>query len=363
MTKQIYEKYWEITFAWTDYYGGNFLRALKEIVNFIDTNQGKDYSAELYSQLQQHLIRALSTAESTITEPSIRKGINQFVKMGFVEYHLESYHPLAKKYIEAENKSYRKFLLSKILYSRSSFSRSVTKESNVQEINFFLKTLEHNERLDERFIPVLMRMDIVDNTNGYATREELLQGLNDPLLNGFIERKYNQISYFKNLLKEVDGIFLSNGTYTLYETESPSEIKEIRSVGRDPYLQKIYKDQLKKEVAELLGTAKCMVEGLSYPVLIASHIKPYKHSSSEEAFDPDNGLLLSKNIDSLFDLRYLSFNDDGSIVFFDDIPSDVKNFLIKSQYSLNSMFLNEKRKQYLAYHRNLCQKEHPNSVH
>ena len=132
MPNQIYEKYWEITFAWTDYYGGNFLLALKEIINFIDAHKEEEYSANLYSQLQQQLIRSLSTNESSITEPSIRKGINQFVKMGFVEYHLTDYHPLAKKYIEVDNKGYRKFLLSKILYSNSSFSRSVTKESHVQ---------------------------------------------------------------------------------------------------------------------------------------------------------------------------------------------------------------------------------------
>ncbi|WP_428047012.1 HNH endonuclease [Candidatus Avelusimicrobium fimicolum] len=357
MPNQIYEKYWEITFAWTDYYGGNFLLALKEIINFIDEHKEEEYSANLYSQLQQKLIRSLSTEKSSITEPSIRKGINQFVKMGFVEYHLIDYHPLAKKYIEVDNKGYRKFLLSKILYSNSSFSRSVTKESHVQEINFFLKTLEHNEKLNENLLPVLMRMNIAEDEKGYATQEELEQGSQDPSLDGFISRKYNQISYFKNLLKEVDGVFLANGIYTLYETESASEIKEIRSVGRDPYLQKIYKDQLKKEVASQLGDAQCMVERLSYPVLIASHIKPYKDSSSEEAFDPDNGLLLSKNIDSLFDLRYLSFNDDGSILFYERIPEDVKEFLIRGNYSLNPLFLNDKRKQYLAYHRDLCQKE------
>ena len=79
---------------------------------------------------------------------------------------------------------------------------------------------------------------------------------------------------------------------------------------RDPYLHRLYKNQLQEECEEVLGNAMCVLEKLAYPVLIASHIKPFIDSDDNEAYDPNNGLLLSRTIDSLFDLKYISFTDN-----------------------------------------------------
>lgn len=46
-------------------------------------------------------------------------------------------------------------------------------------------------------------------------------------------------------------------------------------------------------------------------LLRASHIKPWRHSTQQERLDPVNGLLLSANIDILFDKGFVSFNDSG----------------------------------------------------
>ena len=94
-----------------------------------------------------------------------------------------------------------------------------------------------------------------------------------------------------------------------------------------------------------------MLEKLTYPVLIASHIKPFIDSNEEEAYDADNGLLLSRTIDSLFDLKYISFTDEGKMLFSKRISDDVKQFW--KNYTLGADILNDKRKKYLAYHRNL----------
>lgn len=50
------------------------------------------------------------------------------------------------------------------------------------------------------------------------------------------------------------------------------------------------------------------------PILKASHIKPWANSSNMERVDPYNGILLSPNMDSLFDGGFISFNDDGSVI-------------------------------------------------
>ncbi|WP_375558724.1 HNH endonuclease [Bernardetia sp. OM2101] len=108
---------------------------------------------------------------------------------------------------------------------------------------------------------------------------------------------------------------------------------------------------MQEESEELYGSTQCMLEKLTYPVLIASHIKPFIDSDENEAYDANNGLLLSRTIDSLFDLKYISFTDEGKMIFSKRIAADVKAFW--RNYVLEKSILNDDRKKYLAYHRNL----------
>lgn len=167
----------------------------------------------------------------------------------------------------------------------------------------------------------------------------------------FIKRKYNQIGYLTNLLKKLDDIVFVNNE--LYFTEDAKQIfgenLEVATRQRNPYLHLLYKNQLREESFSLYNEEKCMVEKLAYPVLIASHIKPFIKSDDIEAYDVNNGFLLSRNIDSLFDLGYITFDNNGKIIFSKKLPKDVTKFV--SNYSLEKMFLNEKRKEYLRYHR------------
>lgn len=253
------------------------------------------------------------------------------------------------------SKEERRLILSKIIYSNSSFKRSVTTESDIREINFVVKTLEHIKCLDEKYLGVLISTNINDYPEGYISLKQLEQLYNDEGQTEFEERKYNQIGYLKGLLKKLDGItYISKKFYLEKDTEKVQieSTQGIETKGRDPYLQRIYKQQLQKESMDIFGRVKCMVEKLEYPVLIASHIKPFRSSNDDEAFDPNNGLLLSKTLDSLFDLNYISFADDGSIIFYKRVPEDVKQFW--KTYKLDKRFINSERLGYLAYHRQLC---------
>ena len=49
-------------------------------------------------------------------------------------------------------------------------------------------------------------------------------------------------------------------------------------------------------------------------ILISSHIKPWKYSNDEERLDVENGILLSPNLDSLFDRFLISFLEDGKMI-------------------------------------------------
>lgn len=49
-------------------------------------------------------------------------------------------------------------------------------------------------------------------------------------------------------------------------------------------------------------------------VLRASHIKPWRSSDDSERLDPANGLLLTANLDALFDRGYITFSDSGRML-------------------------------------------------
>jgi hypothetical protein len=58
----------------------------------------------------------------------------------------------------------------------------------------------------------------------------------------------------------------------------------------------------------------CMTGCEIHPILRASHIKPWRQSNNDERLDVFNGLLLSPNMDALFDRGFISFSDDGKIL-------------------------------------------------
>ncbi|MEJ8837743.1 HNH endonuclease [Ramlibacter sp. AN1133] len=49
------------------------------------------------------------------------------------------------------------------------------------------------------------------------------------------------------------------------------------------------------------------------PVLRASHVVPWRRSTDEERLDPSNGLLLSANLDALFDRALITFDEQGDL--------------------------------------------------
>lgn len=62
-------------------------------------------------------------------------------------------------------------------------------------------------------------------------------------------------------------------------------------------------------------SGRCAVTGCGLlPLLVASHIKPWSASTDAERLDGFNGLLLTPNLDRLFDRYLVSFADDGTML-------------------------------------------------
>lgn len=342
---QQYEDYWKITLAFTDIYTIEFSRVLKIIIDFIDSTKQEKYSDLKYKKLQDLVSETHSGSEITI-----RKIINTYVKLGFVNTRLKSYHPECMAFINADSNKKKKSIFSKIVYSNSSFDRSIVNESNKKEINFLIKTLEHVKKIDKDDLYGLMTTNIEDFTKGYLDEEELINARAYAEKIKFEERKYNQNSHFWSILSKLDDLAIVKGV--LYLEDDAPEVKIKVEVGRDQYLQRIYKNQLKEESRDNEGDPQCMVENLSYPYLIASHIKPYAYSSELESFDSNNGLLLSLTLDSLFDRGYISFSEDGKILLSSELTLAVKEAI--REFKINEKFINEKRREYLKFHREVC---------
>ncbi len=115
------------------------------------------------------------------------------------------------------------------------------------------------------------------------------------------------------------------------------------------------KQQDFRDGAIKLWHGKCAVTGVDDTSwLIASHIKPWRESSSQERVDPKNSLLLSPNYDKLFDRGVISFNpDNGKII----LPETLTYPLWKNLYRLgiddekHLEFVPDGTDKYLDYHR------------
>lgn len=73
---------------------------------------------------------------------------------------------------------------------------------------------------------------------------------------------------------------------------------------------------------------KCIISGISTnALLIASHIKPWAICNNFERLDVENGFLLSASYDKLFDLGYISFQNNGRILISDFLSNQTCNIL------------------------------------
>ena len=97
----------------------------------------------------------------------------------------------------------------------------------------------------------------------------------------------------------------------------------------------------------------CAVTGCQIaPILRASHIKPWRDcANKQERLDPDNGLMLSANLDALFDRGLISFSDSGSMLIADVISSSDRKKL-----GLDRPLLirpSQRQARYLKHHREI----------
>lgn len=345
---QQYEEYWKLTLEYSDFKGERFNKVLEIIVKYIDdfVDPLIGLSSEMYQQLQSKIETLYPKRDSAST----RKSINQMFKLGFINNGGKSYHYLTKDFLKETDEDRKRALYSRIVYDNASFSRSFSEETNDNEIQFLVKTIEKCEVISKEELLAIMFCKISEYPKGYLNKTELTIKVNELRANHTIERKYNQQSYLYNLCGSLTDIYIANNTLTLNPNLLMDQ-QEKAYKGRDPYLQRIYKTELIDEEKKLYGDSiqKCVLEHKGYPILIASHIKPYHVCDKGEQFDRDNGLLLSKNMDSLFDGGYITFDEEGNVVPSSKLDSEVAEYV--KTFKLDPIIYNYRRQLYMCYHR------------
>ncbi len=97
----------------------------------------------------------------------------------------------------------------------------------------------------------------------------------------------------------------------------------------------------------------CRITGVSRDEhLRASHCKPWRHATNEERLDGENGLLLTPNIDHLFDRGFISFEDNGDVLFSPVAHSDsLARMGLDPDVRRNVGYFSEGQRRYLQFHR------------
>src|SRR5699024_1823358 len=329
-----------------------FINTLKLIVNFIDKNPSlkTEYDSNLYKELQEIINEIYKKRDFG----SIRKSINQMVKLGLVYPGLRGYHPKTKSFIKAGDDAEREFIFSEIFYKNASPQSSVTNDkTHIKSIEFLLKTLMYKKPqiLYEEEIVAIISTDITNYKRGYMTQEELNIQVKLNEFNKFRDRKYNQISYLFKFLQYLPGIKLSKDKTKLFYEKDANEYDNVFDSTRDPLMFRIMKEKIYKESEDLYGKRICYFTKKEQKGLVVSHIIPSAESLNkgdvDVAYDPDNALLLEPNVDAYFDKWDLTFSEEGKPLFGKNISSDfIKD---NSGFSIDSIIM-EKRAKYLTDH-------------
>lgn len=127
------------------------------------------------------------------------------------------------------------------------------------------------------------------------------------------------------------------------------------SLERISSLQQEFKDFLLCESRDLkihnCAIAGCPIK-ISKQSTIASHIKPWSECETyDEAIECENGILLCPNHDKLFDKGYITFDENGQIIYSKSATAEILTLIGITDGHLESALLNARRTELLEYHR------------
>jgi len=174
--------------------------------------------------------------------------------------------------------------------------------------------------------------DGLENVDIYVDRNRYGNNMYSCALKSFIE--YRKCETSEELEQDINNILSDDSITTTEKT-----IYINARIGQGKYRNK------------LVGYwGRCSLTGFDdVRFLVASHIKPWKHSSNEERLDPFNGLLLLPNLDKVFDLGFITFTGKGKILISDYLEESARLGIHQDMH----VNLEDSHLQYMEYHRDV----------
>lgn len=215
-----------------------------------------------------------------------------------------------------------------------------TSRDYISRLRFLSQNYFLDENISEEYIDYIIETEKKNKLNRqkYTTSKAMTDfrsGLRKFL--GFIKS-----SYYKELSDlELNEIHKVENNVELTSTERSSIIQS--RIGQGSFRSSLIRYWQGCSISNCVMT----------PVLIASHIKPWRDSDNHQRLDVYNGLLLLPNYDKLFDKGYISFDSKGRLVSSHLLGKETKEILgIIDGLSLRK--LDDKHIGYLKYHNENC---------
>jgi len=170
--------------------------------------------------------------------------------------------------------------------------------------------------------------------------------LNNQKLSAKDKRGHNMYSTaFNHFIK-----FLKFNQVPEYVSKDISEIINRTNIGltekRALILSRIGQGTFRKSLVNY-WTGCCVTHCPHTQLLVASHIKPWKISTDEERLNKFNGLLLTPNLDKVFDSGWISFSNGGDIII-SKYFKEFNSFGIDKRMKFEAA---EEHEPYLDFHR------------
>jgi hypothetical protein len=170
-----------------------------------------------------------------------------------------------------------------------------------------------------------------------------------------VEKTY-QISSMKSDKELIDDIKAILNVYTQFinvkmsESQLSKDLSEIKGTSKTRLIQARLGQGKYRTDLFFVWEGKCCISGCDQKALLrASHIKPWRSCTDKERLDPMNGLLLTPNLDAVFDQGYISFDNNGEMVISNEL--DAKSISMLNIPKKFRLTLNQKQGGFMEYHR------------
>ncbi len=191
--------------------------------------------------------------------------------------------------------------------------------------------------------------------SGHLTKKELKRSFPKAISNDerFLAKGTDQLAQILRRCAEL-AVSLPDQAYQNYNQLVKNEIKnnrpsktEVERLIRQRIGQSVFKDALLD-----YWEGRCAVTGIALPqILRACHIKPWaKCDTDKERLDVFNGLLLSANLDALFDRGLITFNENGKLICSPQVSKEHQSLLqLKGNPRLR--WISSEHTNYLDWHK------------